>query len=142
MAGYPGFALARYNANGTLDSGFGNGGKVTTAISGSGGDYAGGVVVQSDGKIVLAGYSLNGSGTMSSNYDFALARYNANGTLDSSFGSGGKVITPTGTNAYFGMGVAATGVPVSMSMTLHQVTIRARARARTGSYRVVFSKGC
>ena len=84
------FSVARYNANGSLDTSFNGTGKVTTPI-GAGVDTAFDVVRQPDGKLVLAGYSHNGS-----NFDFALARYNPNGSLDSSFGSGGKVMTPIG----------------------------------------------
>jgi uncharacterized delta-60 repeat protein len=86
------FALVRYNANGTLDTGFGTGGIVTTPVrSGNGNDYAHALSIQSDGRIVAAGSSDNGS-----KYDFALVRYNANGTLDTGFGTGGIVITPIG----------------------------------------------
>jgi uncharacterized delta-60 repeat protein len=84
------FALVRYTSSGVLDTSFGNGGKVTTDISGNAeGGYS--LVVQSDGKIVVAGASFNGG-----NWDFALVRYNANGTLDSSFGLGGMITTPIG----------------------------------------------
>jgi hypothetical protein len=66
----PDFAVVRYNTDGTLDTGFGIGGIVTTPI-GSSDDYAIALGIQSsDGKIVIAGYSYNGS-----NYDFALVRY-------------------------------------------------------------------
>ena len=84
------FALAKYNANGTLDTGFGAGGIVTTSI-GNGFDSAYALGVDAGGKIVASGYSFNGS-----DYDFALVRYRANGTLDTSFGTGGKVTTPIG----------------------------------------------
>jgi uncharacterized delta-60 repeat protein len=77
-------------APGDLDLTFGNGGKVLTPIV-SGNDYSFGAAIQSDGKIVLAGESYNGA-----NRDFALARYNPDGSLDASFGSGGKVVTPIG----------------------------------------------
>ncbi len=80
------FALARYNANGTLDTSFGTGGIVTTDFA-SGGDSALGVAIQPDGRIVAVG--LGGTGLL----DFVLARYNANGTLDTSFGTGGLVTT-------------------------------------------------
>jgi uncharacterized delta-60 repeat protein len=80
------FALARYNPNGNLDPTFGSGGKVTTDF-GSASDSASAVVVQTDGNIVAAG---NGTG------DFELARYNPDGTLDGTFGSGGKVTTDFG----------------------------------------------
>ena len=72
---------------GDLDLTFGGTGKVTTAI-GNGDDIGYGVAVQSDGKIVVAGHSFNGS-----NNDFAITRYNTDGTLDVGFGTGGKVIT-------------------------------------------------
>ncbi len=88
------FALARYNTNGILDSTFGINGKMTTSIRNVN-DAAYSVGIQSDGKIVLAGFSykidISGLGT-----DFALVRYNSNGTLDSTFGINGKVITRIG----------------------------------------------
>jgi uncharacterized delta-60 repeat protein len=88
------FALARYNLNGTLDSSFGTGGKVTTLLSASQNGVARGVVIQPDGKIVVAGYAGAGS-----HHLFALARYQPSGSLDSSFGTGGKVTTDLGNNA-------------------------------------------
>ena len=81
------FALARYNSDGTLDQSFGDGGKTTTDFSGV--DVAQAMAIQSDGKIVLAGRAL-GSGQ---GFDFAVARYNLNGSLDMTFGAGGKVQT-------------------------------------------------
>ena len=80
------FALVRYLPDGELDPSFGIGGKVITHFGGD--DVAQGVVIQADGKIVVAGYSSNGSTS-----DFALARYNPDGSLDSSFGGEGKVTT-------------------------------------------------
>ena len=67
-------------ADGDLDTSFGTGGKVTTEVGSD--DYAWSVAIQSDGKIVLAGESNNGS-----NKDFALVRYNTDGSLDTSFDS-------------------------------------------------------
>lgn len=84
------FALVRYNSNGSLDTSFGSGGKVTTNI-GSSNDYGSSATVQSDGKILVSGYSYNGS-----NYDFALARYNSNGSLDAGFGYNGIVTAYAG----------------------------------------------
>jgi uncharacterized delta-60 repeat protein len=81
------FALARYNSNGTLDTSFSTDGKVTTNF-GSPNDAAFSVAVQSDGKIVAAGGTIFSTGG-----DFALVRYDSNGTLDTSFGRGGKVTT-------------------------------------------------
>ncbi|TMB40384.1 MAG: hypothetical protein E6J55_21300 [Deltaproteobacteria bacterium] len=85
------FTLVRYNANGSLDATFGTGGKVTTPV-GSGGDYADALLFQPDGKLVAAG------NTQGSDRDFAVVRYNADGSLDGSFGTGGKVITPLGSS--------------------------------------------
>ncbi len=84
------FCLVRYNTNGSFDSAFGNSGKVLTAI-GNGDDYAYALALQPDGRLIAAGYCLNGS-----NYDFCLARYNADGSLDASFNTSGKVLTPIG----------------------------------------------
>jgi len=83
------FALVRYNPDLSLDAGFGTGGKVLTDISGTGSsDSAAAVAIQPNGKIVAAGSS-NAPGSS----DFALVRYNRNGTLDAGFGTGGKVLT-------------------------------------------------
>jgi uncharacterized delta-60 repeat protein len=84
------FALARYNVQGTLDPTFGTGGKVTTDLNATD-DVLTSLGLQSDGKIVAAGSFFNGT-----NDDFALVRYNADGTLDSTFGVGGKMATPFG----------------------------------------------
>jgi uncharacterized delta-60 repeat protein len=84
------FALARYNPNGSLDTSFNGTGKVTTAI-GPADNVGYALALQLDGKLVAAGSSWNGA-----NYDFALARYNSNGTLDSTFNGTGKVTTAIG----------------------------------------------
>lgn len=82
-------ALVRYHADGSLDTDFDGDGKVTTAI-GSDNDEATGVAVQSDGKIVVVGASMNlGS------WDFALVRYHADGSLDTAFNTSGKVVIPS-----------------------------------------------
>ena len=108
------FLLVRYCSNGTLDNGtncgtggFGSGGFVTTAIpGGAGNDWSSGVVLQSDGKIVVAGSS--GSSALSAGYVVALVRYCANGELDDAincggtgFGSGGiSTLTAYGAGSY------------------------------------------
>ncbi|MFO0383613.1 MAG: beta strand repeat-containing protein [Pirellula sp.] len=104
VGGVEDFSLVRYNANGSLDTSFGTGGKLTTAI-GSGLDFGTSVIVQPDGKIVIGGYSITG------NYDFAMIRYDANGSLDTGFGTGGKVTTTIGSgNDYsFGLKVQSDG---------------------------------
>src|SRR5439155_10672104 len=83
------FALARYNADGSVDLTFGSGGRVVTDFGGD--DAAFALAVQPDGKIVVAGVS-TGGGSM----DFALARYDSDGALDATFGSGGRVVTDLG----------------------------------------------
>ena len=86
------FALARYNPDGSLDPTFGNGGEVTTDFGGSPPfDNANALVQQADGKLVVAGGVYRSGGDLDN--DFALARYNPDGTLDPSFGNGGIVLT-------------------------------------------------
>jgi uncharacterized delta-60 repeat protein len=79
--------LARYTSNGTLDSAFGQAGKVMTKV-GLGDAYSFGIALESNGRIVLAGYS---STTL--DHDFTIVGYTTNGTLDSTFGNGGIVTT-------------------------------------------------
>ena len=83
------FLLARYNANGSLDTTFDSDGKTTTNLGGD--DRVGSVALQPDGKIIVAGGS-DALGTV----DFAVARYNANGSLDTSFDGDGKISTSFG----------------------------------------------
>ena len=83
------FALVRYNTDGTLDTSFSGDGKVTTAL-GVSDDRFYSIGLQSDGKIVAAGSSYDDTGSI---FDFALVRYNTDGTSDSSFSGDGKVIT-------------------------------------------------
>ena len=82
---------------GDLDPSFGNGGRVVTP-TGNGDEGANAVAIQADGKIVAAGGSYNGANNGTHN-DFKLARYNTDGSLDISFGTGGKVVTPIGNSA-------------------------------------------
>jgi uncharacterized delta-60 repeat protein len=90
-------AVLRFNANGTLDSTFGKGnddgtpdGIVNTSL-GEGDDFAKAVAIQTNGKIVVAGNHVNGDSS-----DIAVLRFNANGTLDSTFGKGNEDGTPDG----------------------------------------------
>jgi len=92
VAGIQQFALARYNADGTLDTSFGSTGRVLTAV-GTSGSNATGVALQKDGKIVVAGYAVNNSGR---GYDFVCVRYNTDGSLDQSFGDHGNATTVVG----------------------------------------------
>ncbi len=77
------FTVIRYNVDLSLDTSFGGTGIVVTPI-GVGNDRARAVAIQSDGKIVAAGSAFNGTDD-----DFAVARYNPDGSLDASFGTGG-----------------------------------------------------
>ncbi|GKS68322.1 hypothetical protein W03_03260 [Nitrosomonas sp. PY1] len=79
------FMVARYQADGSLDTSFGSNGIVTTSFGGSASDTINHMIVQPDGKIVVAG----GGG----NYDLMIVRYNSDGSLDTSFGTGGQVAT-------------------------------------------------
>jgi uncharacterized delta-60 repeat protein len=89
---YNEFAVVRYNLDGTLDPSFGGTGEVTTILTSvQQGGWARDVVIQPDGKVVVAGEAFPG---------FALVRYNADGSLDTSFGSKGTgiVVTSMGKN--------------------------------------------
>ena len=86
------FAVARYDEDGRLDGSFGNGGTVTTAIGNGAAALA--VLLQPDGKLVVAGSSGSGAHSM-----FALARYDRNGRLDRGFGDAGTVTTASWSHA-------------------------------------------
>ncbi|HEX4608314.1 MAG TPA: FG-GAP-like repeat-containing protein, partial [Urbifossiella sp.] len=83
------FVVVRYNADGSLDTAFGTGGVATVdfALGGGNVDQATDVAVQADGKIVVVG----SASTTAAGDDFAVARLNADGSLDGTFGTGGKV---------------------------------------------------
>jgi uncharacterized delta-60 repeat protein len=87
------FAVERYDGNGILDTSFG-GGLVTTDFNGSL-DKAWAVLVQTDGKIVVAGHAATGT-PLGLDNDFAVARYTSIGALDMSFNTDGKVTTNVG----------------------------------------------
>jgi uncharacterized delta-60 repeat protein len=88
------FALVRYNVDGSLDTSFAGDGTLTTSIGASAG--ASSVAIQADGKIVAAGASLTAAHT----YDFAVARFAADGSFDASFSRNGKVTTSIGLDAF------------------------------------------
>jgi uncharacterized delta-60 repeat protein len=96
--------LARYTPNGALDTSFGTGGVIITNISSNIGSVVG-VVLQPDGKIVLAGSPRDPA---TSTYQFMTARFNANGTADPTFGSSGVVTTHLGSSDVIG-GVTIQG---------------------------------
>lgn len=83
------FIVARYNENGTIDNTFGDGGKAIIWFETYTRDIANSIIQQPDGKIVVGGMS----GEIFNYNNFALARFNTNGTLDNTFGLNGKVTT-------------------------------------------------
>ncbi len=85
------FALARYTSAGSLDTAFGKGGVAQTAFAKANAQLAG-IAVQPDGKIVAGGWGV-GSGNGNDFNAMLLARYKPNGSLDSTFGTAGKVTT-------------------------------------------------
>jgi uncharacterized delta-60 repeat protein len=109
------FGLARYNSDGSLDRSFGSGGTVATMadLGQSNQSQLSAIALQPDGKIVAAG---------SSPTSFILARYNHDGSLDKTFGTGGLVSTPSTPFAVGGAaavvvqpdgGIVAAGYPNS-----------------------------
>ena len=95
-----GLCVDRFRANGTRDPSFGQGGEVKTDLGAAGGVRA--VAIDSQGRIVAAGFARQSG----DDRDFALARYQADGDLDPSFGAGGTVTTD------FGGGNVATAVAI------------------------------
>jgi uncharacterized delta-60 repeat protein len=93
------FCIDRFNSNGTLDNSFGSSGKVIQHIDSD--DYGNSLAIQPDGKILLGGHCDDGD-----NINFCIARFNSNGTLDNSFGTGGKVIPHIGSFVNFGYSLA------------------------------------
>lgn len=96
--------VQRFNSDGTLDATFGSGGKVVTDFSGSE-DLAYAVAIQGDGKILVAGTTIVGSGA-STDRDFAVVRYDVDGSLDSSFGDSGKTHCDVAGTADYGYAIA------------------------------------
>jgi uncharacterized delta-60 repeat protein len=89
------FAAVRYNPNGARDASFGTSGRVTTAIESQA--FGGGLALQPDGKILIAGYALlTDAGGQTASIDLAVVRYGTNGEPDNTFGSGGVATTTSG----------------------------------------------
>lgn len=107
------FLLARYLPDGSLDPSFGDGGYVVTqaGVAAAGGSFAEALSLQPDGKIVVAGYATQSDGST----DFALARYNADGSLDTGFGAGGVTNTaipgPEGSSEFIAFADALAVLP-------------------------------
>jgi uncharacterized delta-60 repeat protein len=103
---YYDFALARYNIDGSADTAFSHDGKLTTNIDTfnfdfdnavKGDDLAKALEIQSDGKIVLAGNVAFANPSEVNPFVSAIARYNTDGTLDTTFSGDGKLTTPLNT---------------------------------------------
>ena len=114
------FALARYTSNGRLDTTFGTGGVVLTDFPNGLSSIrdnasANAAVLQPDGKIVVGGTATvtvtGAGGSTSQQQDLAVARYNTNGTLDTTFGAGGRVVTAgaSGVASIAGMALQTDG---------------------------------
>lgn len=87
--------IYRYNTDGTTDSTFGKNGEVMTNYGGGYLNSITNVIIQNDGKILVAGTSLTSSST-STPYVLGLARFNADGSVDTGFDSDGTVTTSFG----------------------------------------------
>lgn len=120
------FLVARYNTNGILDNTFGTGGKVVTPIGNGNEDAALAIKVQSDGKIIAAGYS-----TFNSITNFTVVRYNSNGTLDNTFGTGGISLNTIGSSggAAFSLAIQTDGKIVGSGVSLNNEDIILRYNA-------------
>ncbi len=87
------FVVAKFKSDGTLDGSFGTGGVATkNVIAAKGGEVARGIVVQSTGKIVIAGAVEHAGATDERDRDIALVRFDASGAVDTTFGTDGVVI--------------------------------------------------
>ncbi|HEY0377659.1 MAG TPA: hypothetical protein VGC87_12110 [Pyrinomonadaceae bacterium] len=110
------FAVVRYNYNGTLDTTFGGTGKVVTDFTGTS-DRIWGITIQSDNKIVAVGETFS---SVTSTNDVAMTRYNADGSLDLTFGVAGKVTTDylVGNNSAYGVAMSGTNIYVVGAATV------------------------
>jgi uncharacterized delta-60 repeat protein len=117
------FTLTRHNPDGSIDTGFGTNGKVSTAF-GSGSGSANDVVIQGDGKIVVAGSTRARAG-FAGDDNFAVRRYNTDGSLDASFGAGGIVSTD-----FAGLGDAAVAVALQVD---GKIVVAGRAQLASGT---------
>ena len=101
-----GFGVARYTLNGSLDRSFGTRGEVITNVPGPSSDVAAGEAIQPDGKIVEVGTASVFAPDGSIVGDFALTRFNADGSVDTHFGTNGSVLTNFGDGSIQAVGVA------------------------------------
>jgi uncharacterized delta-60 repeat protein len=107
------FAVVRLNTNGTLDQGFGTGGRVTTTFA-AGPAEASSMVIRGDGRIIVAGTVSTAGGQR-----VGIARYLGNGKLDSSLDGDGRLVTGIGLGIDIGAaGVAADGNKIVVMGTI------------------------
>ncbi len=104
------FAMTRYNPNGTLDNTFGNNGTVVTDFNNDY-DVCKSMILQSDGKIILAGTSKH----ITELNNFGVARYNIDGTLDTTFGTNGTLSLNLGSQYYSNTNDNATSIKLQSS---------------------------
>ena len=109
-----------FAADGDLDVSFGTSGIVTDTFNGSFGIFARSVKIQPDGRILVGSAVL---GADFANYDFGLLRYNTNGTLDASFGTGGRQIVDVDSEAsrcrpFYCKPMGKLSLPGSASLTV------------------------
>jgi uncharacterized delta-60 repeat protein len=97
-------ALLRLNSNGTLDPGFGSGGKVLTGHP-SGDAFGTAIALRADGRLAVAGSVV----TLNDRAGWVTARYNADGSLDASFGGGRLVSGPLGANSQIARHIIVQG---------------------------------
>jgi uncharacterized delta-60 repeat protein len=105
-----GIVIIRYNPDGSLDQSFGTGGVVNTVVGA--GDFPGSVVIQEDGKVVVAAEEID---PVTFQFNVLVVRYDPDGNLDQSFGSGGSVITALSNGQNFFMGTSSPGSVVIQS---------------------------
>src|SRR5262249_29035845 len=104
------------NADGSFDTSFGTGGTQTVAfdLGGDKADQLAGLVIQPDGKLVLAGQAVTSTTPTPTGYnissDFAVARLHADGSLDTTFGTNGKVA--------FGFGIGGNKADAATAIAL------------------------
>jgi uncharacterized delta-60 repeat protein len=137
-------AFARYNTNGTLDDTFGdNGTKVIDILGNNDGSHDekvnSALAIQADGKIVAAGYIHNVI-----SYDFMMVRLNANGTVDTSFGTNGFAITDVAdasSDAIRGIALQPDGKIVAVgSSNMNTITFVSARYSSNGSLDATFGK--
>ena len=125
------FALAKFTAAGDLDTSFDTDGKVTTDLAPGETDEALSMTVDSQGRIILAGYAVNGDG----NKEIALVRYTSAGALDGTFGTGGKLLLPLSDWLQAQTPIEQFGTQVDGNNVAYGVTVDAQDRVViTGSY--------